>query len=299
MGLGKNYGQPSTPSVNPHGHNPNARAAGGMPGAQLTMGMSPELAYLMQMGNQIERQGAGLGLQSAMGQTREAGMPPKYAAGGMVGPQGAPIPPPAPQTYSAPGAMQPRGAAALGAGQGNMPPEQLQAEIRRFASQHPEQVAQIKEAIMEALQEGEMTAQQLNTAVQLATVAAQNPQMYPQIRAYIIQQGLMEEEEIPPEYDQGFIFALLIAGQALQSNAPAPGAGVQPPPTGIPGQGNRPIPSMAAGGHIPEKAGGKGVVIEAHEGEYVVPKHVVAMKGKEFFDNLVSKYDPEQQGGKE
>jgi hypothetical protein len=32
------------------------------------------------------------------------------------------------------------------------------------------------------------------------------------------------------------------------------------------------------------------VLINAHEGEYVIPKRVVEMKGKEFFDSLVEKY---------
>jgi hypothetical protein len=51
------------------------------------------------------------------------------------------------------------------------------------------------------------------------------------------------------------------------------------------------IPSMAKGGMTPQskKADGS-VLINAHEGEYVIPKRVVEMKGKEFFDNLVEKY---------
>jgi hypothetical protein len=32
------------------------------------------------------------------------------------------------------------------------------------------------------------------------------------------------------------------------------------------------------------------VPIMAHEGEYVIPKNVVQMKGKEFFDRLVEQY---------
>jgi hypothetical protein len=51
------------------------------------------------------------------------------------------------------------------------------------------------------------------------------------------------------------------------------------------------IPSMARGGMTPDsrKADGS-VLINAHEGEYVIPKRVVEMKGKEFFDSLVEKY---------
>jgi hypothetical protein len=51
------------------------------------------------------------------------------------------------------------------------------------------------------------------------------------------------------------------------------------------------IPSMAKGGMTPDskKADGS-VLINAHEGEYVVPKRVVEMKGREFFDSLLEKY---------
>jgi hypothetical protein len=51
------------------------------------------------------------------------------------------------------------------------------------------------------------------------------------------------------------------------------------------------IPSMAQGGMTPDSKKSDGsVLINAHEGEYVIPKRVVEMKGKEFFDSLVEKY---------
>ena len=51
------------------------------------------------------------------------------------------------------------------------------------------------------------------------------------------------------------------------------------------------VPSMAQGGMTPNSRKSDGsVLINAHEGEYVIPKRVVEMKGKEFFDTLVEKY---------
>jgi hypothetical protein len=42
---------------------------------------------------------------------------------------------------------------------------------------------------------------------------------------------------------------------------------------------------------VPSKGkSGGGVLIQAHEGEYVIPAHVVKMKGKEFFDSMLEKY---------
>jgi hypothetical protein len=51
------------------------------------------------------------------------------------------------------------------------------------------------------------------------------------------------------------------------------------------------MPSMAKGGEVPmSKKRDGSVLINAHEGEYVIPANVVKMKGKEFFDSLVEKY---------
>lgn len=196
---------------------------------------------------------------------------PSYAVGGMVGAGGNPVP-----MGQAPGA----GLAPQTQQSGQIDPKMMEMQINQFANQRPQEMAQIKQAIEQALQSGELTPQELNMAVQLATVAAQNPQMYPNVRQFAIQQGIATEQDLPQQYDQGLVFVLLLAARAAQQTmggAPA-GAGMT-------------IPSMATGGKVPQSAKpGGGVIIEAHEGEYVIPKNVVDMKGKEFFDNLVAKY---------
>lgn len=194
---------------------------------------------------------------------------PKYNMGGMVGQGGLPEP-----SGMVPGAasagLAPEGGAPAAAADS----QQLDMQVNQFVSQHPEQVAQMRDAIMTEVQSGDMDMQELNQLVQLATVAAQNPQMYPYIRQHAIQQGIATEQDLPEQYDQGLVFALMLAGRAAQQSA---------------GSGES-IPSMEKGGSVPGKNKKGGVIIEAHEGEYVIPKNVVAMKGKEFFDNLVEKY---------
>jgi len=204
---------------------------------------------------------------------------PSYEAGGMIGPQGAPVP-----MGAAPGQM-PQMPAAQGVGvnpqmQQNTPMDfsMLEMQINQFASQHPEQIQQIQRVIQQELQSGGLTQQELNMMVQLATVAAQNPQMYPNVRQFAIQQGLATEQDLSPEYDQGLVFAILLAGRAAQG--------------GQGGQGmQQAVPSMEFGGKVPpsQKSDGS-VLINAHQGEYVIPRNVVEMKGKEFFDTLVEKY---------
>jgi hypothetical protein len=46
---------------------------------------------------------------------------------------------------------------------------------------------------------------------------------------------------------------------------------------------------MKDGGRVKGSASAP-VMIEAHTGEYVIPKHVVDMKGREFFDRMLEQY---------
>lgn len=201
-----------------------------------------------------------------------------YEVGGQIGMGGMPT---NPQPGQMPGGA---GLAAPGAAQRQMNPQQLQAAAQQFVQQHPQQVQKIQMVIQQAMQSGQLTQQQLNMMVQLATVALQNPEMYPQLRKLAIQNGLATEQDISQQYDQGLLFVLVTVGQSLQSG------GQQPP---------RPIPSMKGGGHIPNQGSSKSdpVIIQAHEGEFVIPAHIVKAKGTEFFDALIKKYAEDQNGG--
>jgi hypothetical protein len=174
----------------------------------------------------------------------------------------------------------------------------LEMQINQFATQHPQQVAQIRAAVMQMIQTGELTQQELNMIVQLATVAAQNPDMYPYVRKFAIQNGIATEQDLSPQYDQGLVFVLLLVARAIQADlggqnmmqggSPAMAGGPAITASQVSSGG---IPSMASGGMTPPSKKSDGsVLINAHEGEFVIPKHVVAMKGKEFFDNLIEKY---------
>jgi len=211
---------------------------------------------------------------------------PEYYNGGMIGPGGTPEPMggmPAPEGVPASGGIPMAGGAGLsqpGQPAGPMDPQMMEMQVNQFANQNPQQVQEIRAAIMEAMQSGELTQDELNMIVQLATVAAQNPDMYPNVRKFAIQQGIATEQDLPQEYDQGLIMVLLLAAKAIQADMG--GQDMM--------QGGA-LPSMAKGGPVPDsnKADGA-VLINAHEGEYVIPANVVKMKGKEFFDSLVEKY---------
>lgn len=193
---------------------------------------------------------------------------PSYQAGGMIGPGGMPEPM---GVGLAPQGEMP---------QGNIDPQMLEMELNQFASQNPQAMAQIRQAIQQAMASGELTQEELNMVVQLATVASQNPDMYQYIRQYAIQQGIATEQDLPQQYDQGLVFAILLAARAAQADMG--GQNMM--------QGGA-LPSMAKGGPVPDSKKSDGsILINAHEGEYVIPANVVKMKGKEFFDSLVEKY---------
>lgn len=209
---------------------------------------------------------------------------PSYQAGGMIGPGGMPDMGGMGMDAGTNVGVNPQ---TVGQGEG-VSPQMLEMQVNQFATQHPQQVAQIRGAIMEVMQTGELTQQELNMIVQLATVAAQNPEMYPYIRKFAIQNGIATEQDLPPQYDQGLVFVLLLAARAIQADLGGQNMVQGGTPAMAEGQA---VPSMARGGMTPDSKKSDGsVLINAHEGEYVIPANVVKMKGKEFFDNLIEKY---------
>lgn len=209
-----------------------------------------------------------------------------YANGGVVGQGGVPV--------------SPQGAG-LQAGQQaqSLSPAEVEAELNRFLQQQPQQVQQIQQIFMELIMSGELQPDTLNFLEQLALVALQNPQLYPQLRQYIIQNGLADEQDISPQYDQGMLFVILLAARATKMAMQ--GQGVQ----ALPAQQQTPVASYAKGGlvtpHTFATAGGKvtgpgtgtsdSVPIRVSTGEYVIPAHVVRAKGTEFFDKMLAGYD--------
>lgn len=221
---------------------------------------------------------------------------PSYQLGGMIGPDGQPIRPNIP---GMPGLSGPS--------QGGLGPQQMELEARRFVQQNPQQVAEIRTAVEEALAEGDITMDQVQLLTNMAKVALQNPEMYPALKQSIVARGILEDDELPPDFDQGTMFILLLIGQIMQSPATAPGvatgggAGAASPGS-APGSA-QPMMSMKKGGPIPTKGEMEdddmedsdmedkgGIVIKAHEGEYVIPAKIVRAKGTEFFDKLLQSY---------
>jgi len=205
---------------------------------------------------------------------------PQFQQGGMVQGQQQPLPPQA-------AGVNPAGNSTP------IPAQQLDAEAQRVISQVPEKFLELKQAVEQAVAAGEITMEELNLAGQLATAAAQNPQLWPQLRQFAIQKGLAEENELPQEYDQGLVFALILSVKAIQSGGPQ--AQGQPPQAvgGAPqAQGQAPVAGLRQGGAVPNSRNNDGTVaITAHDGEFVIPQHVVRAKGTDFFNKMIAPAD--------
>lgn len=165
--------------------------------------------------------------------------------------------------------------------------QMLEMHLNQFASQHPEQVRQVQQAITEVLQTGQLTPQELNMVVQLAQVAAQNPEMYPYVRKFAIQQGIATEQDLPAQYDQGLVFILLLVGRAMQKQMGA-SQGMEAEDEGDEYELEAAIPTMKEGGAM-KNPQSKPVLAMLHTGEYVIPEHIVRQKGTAFFDKMIGK----------
>jgi len=221
-----------------------------------------------------------------------------YEHGGLIGPAGMPVRPT--KSYEEGGMITPNGQPQAQPAGLQQPQQQqapmglgpIQQHVEQFAQQQPQEMMQIKQAMMQALQSGELTPQELNMVVQLATAAAQNPQVYPQIRQFAIQQGLASEEDLSPQYDEGLVVVLLTAAKSVQAEM----SGQAPVAPGRPmAQGQRPVAGLEKGGSLPadSKNADGSIPITAHEGEYVIPERVVRAKGTDFFDKMIE--DPNEQ----
>ena len=112
--------------------------------------------------------------------------------------------------------------------------------------------------------------------------------MYPQIRQFAIQKGLATEEEIPMEYDEGLIIALILASKALEADVQFQGAQPMQGMQELQEGGILKGPSHEKGG-IPVKVGN--TLAEMEGGEYVIPTHVVRAKGTDFFNKMIESYE--------
>ena len=235
-------------------------------------------------------QGFSMGGLITPDQSMQTPMLAGYATGGTIGQP----PMPAPQGQVG---LAPAGGAPMGATQGQAPqqpqpnanPQMFDSQSADLLNQHPEIKQQIQKAVQQALASGQLTTQEAQLGVQLAQACINNPALWPQLRAFAIQNGLATDAQIPQQYDQGLVMAILIAAKAVQDPSNGGGAKGRYATGGmITGPGTGTSDSIPA-------TTDSGSSIKVSNGEYIIPKNVVLAKGTDFFDKLIESYHPDNR----
>ena len=205
-----------------------------------------------------------------------------YAAGGQIGA------PPA-------GADGAPGTPGMSTQSGPMNPQMADAHIQDMLTRNPQVGQQIKQAIQQAIQSGRLDPNVANMAIQLAQACVQNPQLWPRLRQFAIQQGLVGPNDLPQQYDEGLVLTILIGARAAQgmdmSGGGQPQGGVPGGPQMSEQGGLLQGPGTGTSDSIPATNLANGGRVNVSNGEYVIPARVVNIRGREFFDRLVQKYN--------
>lgn len=232
----------------------------------------------------------GMGHAEGLADGGLVGLPERYADGGMVG-SGAPLL----ATGFAEGGMVPMGAAGM-SGMGGQPNSaQVMQQVNQLL-RNPQMKQRLVGRAQQLMAAGELTPDEVMTMARVAEAAMFNPQLYPQLRQFVAEQGL---SPLPPGYDPSVIVRIMAIAKALQEAQPATPPG-QVPPTQQASM-EPPVPGMANGGYLRGPGNGRsdsigtvnessGQPVKVANGEYVIPEHVVRAKGRDFFDNLLRRY---------
>jgi hypothetical protein len=146
---------------------------------------------------------------------------------------------------------------------------------------------------------GELTPDEVTTMARVAEASLYNPELYPQLRQFVAQQGMTP---LPAAFDPSVIMRIMAIARALQTATP-PGqvpntaqAQMQPPVAGMKNGGYLQGPGTGRSDSIGTVNETTGEPVKVANGEYVIPAHVVRAKGREFFDNLLRRYSDVPKG---
>jgi hypothetical protein len=182
------------------------------------------------------------------------------------------------------------GSIGLGAPGSTNSPDGMQAQVARMA-RDPQLRQRLQQMMAPAMQSGQLTPDELVTIGRIATAAMHNPDLYPQLRQFVAQQGL---NPLPAAYSPQVVMTLLVASQIM---GPTP-AGQVPPtdqaqmqnPTGAANGGMLQGPGTGRSDSIGTVNESTGAPVKVANGEYVIPEHVVKAKGRDFFDKMLRQY---------
>lgn len=162
-----------------------------------------------------------------------------------------------------------------------------------------QEIAVRAQALMDS---GELTIDEVQLMARVAEAAMYNQQLYPQLRQFVAEQGMTP---LPAAYDPAVVVKIMAIARVLQEMQPATPPGEVPP---MDQAQVSPPPGMKQGGLINGPGTGRsdsigtvnrssGEPVSVANNEYIIPEHVVRIKGREFFDKLLARYEnaPKEQ----
>lgn len=162
-----------------------------------------------------------------------------------------------------------------------------------------QEIAVRAQALMDS---GELTIDEVQLMARVAEAAMYNQQLYPQLRQFVAEQGMTP---LPAAYDPAVVVKIMAIARVLQEMQPATPPGAVPP---MDQAQVSPPPGMKQGGLINGPGTGRsdsigtvnrssGEPVSVANNEYIIPEHVVRIKGREFFDKLLARYEnaPKEQ----
>ncbi len=221
-----------------------------------------------------------------------------FADGGMVGLSEPMFGGQAPRTLAQMGFAD-GGGVGMATPQGGNSAEMVNMRVNEMM-RNPQVQQMVQQVVGAAMQSGELTPEELVTLGRIAEASIHNPALYPKLRQFAIQQGMAP---LPPAFDQRVIMVLMVASR-MMGGAGAP-VGATPPgqvpptsqaqmqnPNGQPDGGFLQGPGTGRSDSIGTQNLSTGGPVKVSNGEYVIPAHVVAAKGKDFFDKMLRQYAP-------
>jgi hypothetical protein len=119
--------------------------------------------------------------------------------------------------------------------------EQLMSQLQN----NPQVQQAINQAVEGLSQNPEITLETVDQMIKMFEFVMQKPEAYPQLRQQAIQSGQLDEQDLPPEYDESVIAIFLMALQALKRRMSQSGGAPQM------GQMEPQMPQMAPQGQPP------------------------------------------------
>lgn len=114
----------------------------------------------------------------------------------------------------------------------------------------PRQADAVRQAVREGVAELDLSPEEMASLLEVLEYMSQNPEQYPQLRAQLIEAGMMDPEDLPEQYDPSVLgIAIMVLNEAMSAQSAGAAAPMQMAPQmeGMPSMPGGPM-GFAQGG---------------------------------------------------